>query len=147
MSSMIYTTMSAVSGIFKLCAPASIYLVLSMVVLVLGIFSGISALTLIFKSALIVVWTFLLNWLCSRGFAILAWLILLLPVLLILLLASWSNDVVSKSRVVPACGGCASCSSSLRMVEGMTPAPAPASAKAPPPASSNSYKNALINST
>ena len=143
--------MSAVSGIFKLCAPAFIYLVLSVVVLVMGIFSGISALTLIFKSALIVVWTFLLNWLCSRGFAILAWLILLLPVLLILLLASWSNDVVSKSGVVPACGGCASCSSSLRMVEGMTPASAPApasaSAKAPPPASSNSYKNALIKPT
>ena len=142
--------MSAISGIFKLCAPAFIYLVLSVVVLVMGIFSGISALTLIFKSALIVVWTFLLNWLCSRGFAILAWLILLLPVLLILLLASWSNDVVSKSGVVPACGGCASCSS-LRMVEGMTPAsasaPAPAPAKAPPPASSNSYKNALIKPT
>ena len=122
---------------FKLCAPAFIYLVLSVVVLVMGIFSGISALTLIFKSALIVVWTFLLNWLCSRGFGMLAWIILLLPVLLILLLASWSNDVVSKSGGGVSGTGCSSCSSSsLRMVEGMTPAPAPAPApaKAPAPA-------------
>jgi hypothetical protein len=85
--------MPGVSAIFKLCTPALIYLVLSVVVLVMAVFSGISAMTLIIKSMLIVLWTFLLNWLCSHGMGTLAWVILLLPVVLILLMASWSTDL------------------------------------------------------
>jgi hypothetical protein len=85
--------MSGVSAIFKLCTPALIYLVLSVLLLVVAVFSGLSALTLIIKSALIVLWTFLLNWLCSHGLGTLAWVILLLPVVLVLLMASWSTDL------------------------------------------------------
>jgi len=116
-------TISLSNSIFKLCTPALIYLVISVLVLVFLIFSGISALTLIMKSALIVLWTFLLNWLCSRGLAVLSWIILLLPVVLIVLLASWSVDV--QSRVVPSwshtsmgnaakVGGCSSCREGIK---------------------------------
>lgn len=110
--------------IFKLCTPALIYLVISVIVLLSLLFSGsISALTLVMKSALIVLWTFLLNWLCSRGLGVLSWIILLLPVILIVLLASWSVDV--QSRVMPSWsatsmgnaakvgGGCSSCREGL----------------------------------
>ena len=102
-------------GIFKLCTPAFIYLVLSVIMLAVGVFSGISALTLIFKSALIVLWTFLLNWLCSRGFAVLSWIILLLPVILVVLLASLSADLggvkpsLSPTSLGSSSGGCSSC--------------------------------------
>jgi hypothetical protein len=110
----------AFSDIFKLCTPALIYLVLSVLLLVVAIFSGMSALTLILKSALVVLWTFLLNWLCSRGLGVLAWIVLALPVLLIVLLASMSSDVqaaVSTQRpemlvLTPTStgsGGCSSC--------------------------------------
>lgn len=108
--------MSGVSAIFKLCTPALIYLVLSIVVLVMAIFSGISAVTLIIKSALIVLWTFLLNWLCSHGMGTLAWVILLLPVVLVLLMASWSTDLKGYSAepvmTATSLGGAASSSSS-----------------------------------
>ena len=102
-------------GIFKLCTPAFIYLVLSVIVLAVGVFSGISALTFIFKSALIILWTFLLNWLCSRGYAVLSWIILLLPVILVVLLASLSADlggvkpVLSPTSLGSSSGGCSSC--------------------------------------
>ena len=112
-------SISLSNSIFKLCTPALIYLVISVLVLVFLIFSGISALTLLMKSALIVLWTFLLNWLCSRGLGVLSWIILLLPVVLVVLLASWSVDVQSRG-VVPSwsqtsmgnaakVGGCSSC--------------------------------------
>jgi hypothetical protein len=78
----------------SLCTPAIVYLVVSVaLVMYIVFFVGMSALTLITKSVLIVVCTFLLNWLCSRGLSVLAWIILLLPVILVLLMASWSVDV------------------------------------------------------
>jgi len=78
----------------SLCTPAIVYLVVSVaLVMYIVFFVGMSALTLITKSVLIVIWTFLLNWLCSRGLSVLAWIILLLPVILVLLMACWSVDV------------------------------------------------------
>ena len=109
--------------IFKLCTPALVYLVVSVLVLIYLVFSGMSALTLIMKSALIVLWTFLLNWLCSRGFGVLSWIIVLLPVIMVVLLASWSVDVgaVAASPSMTATslgnaakvGGCSSCQSKM----------------------------------
>ena len=109
--------------IFKLCTPALVYLVISVLVLVYLVFSGMSALTLIMKSALIVLWTFLLNWLCSRGLGVLSWIIVLLPVIMVVLLASWSVDVgsVAASPSMTATslgnaakvGGCSSCQSKM----------------------------------
>jgi len=126
------------SSLLKLCTPALVYLVISVILLVFLIFSGsISALTLIMKSALIVLWTLLLNWLCSRGLGVLSWIIVLLPVILVVLLASWSVDV--QSRFVPSwsqtsmrnaarVGGCSSCREGLD-----TKAPAPATTLSTPP--------------
>lgn len=121
--------------IFKLCTPALVYLVISVIVLVCLLYSGgISALTLIMKSALIVLWTFLLNWLCSRGLGVLSWIIVLLPIVLVVLLASLSVDV--QSHFVPSwsqtsfgnaakVGGCSSCREGLESSN----APAPTTAK------------------
>ena len=139
-------TISLSNSIFKLCTPALIYLVISVLVLVFLIFSGISALTLIMKSALIVLWTFLLNWLCSRGLAVLSWIILLLPVVLIVLLASWSVDV--QSRVVPSwshtsmgnaakVGGCSSCREGF----GNAPSQAPVLGNASAPSQASVKQN------
>jgi hypothetical protein len=80
------------------------------------------------KSALIVLWTFLLNWLCSQGLGVLSWIIVLLPVIMVVLLASWSVDVgsVAASPSMTATslgnaakvGGCSSCQSKM-IQEGM----------------------------
>ena len=67
------------SSFKKLCEPAKLYLVVSAIFLVLAIFRRISALTLIVKGVFILIWTMVLNWLCSKGFSGLAWVIVLLP--------------------------------------------------------------------
>ena len=67
------------SSFKKLCEPAKLYLVVSAIFLILAIFSRISAFTLIVKGVFILIWTMVLNWLCSKGFKGLAWIIVLLP--------------------------------------------------------------------
>ena len=69
----------------RICNPAKLYLVISVVLLVIAVFKRISALTMLVKGAFILLWTFVLNWLCSKGFGTLAWVIVLLPFLFLFL--------------------------------------------------------------
>jgi energy-coupling factor transporter transmembrane protein EcfT len=63
----------------RICNPAKLYLVVSAILLVFAVFKKMSAGTFIVNGAFILLWTFLLNWLCSKGFGNVAWVIVLLP--------------------------------------------------------------------
>ena len=78
----------------KLCDPAKLYLVVSVTFLILAIFRRISALTLITKGFFVLIWTLLLNWLCSKGFKGLAWIIVLLPFIFILMTMCTTMDMM-----------------------------------------------------
>ena len=63
----------------KMCLPAKLYLILSMISIASMFFSTYNIMNL-FESLLITgVWTYLLNMLCKRGSSTISWLILLLP--------------------------------------------------------------------
>jgi cell division protein FtsW (lipid II flippase) len=81
----------------QLCLPSLIYLILSIIGIIIYIFSTLfktnpnykqnfttanALLVLIIKLVLMIIWTLLLNWLCSIDMAILAWVILCLPLIL-----------------------------------------------------------------
>ena len=107
------------SAVLKLCTPAMVYLVVSVLALAYGVVQQMSAMTLIFKVLLVALWTFLLNWLCAKGYSTLSWIIVLLPVVMIVLLVSLSADLVNKtpkptsaqSTLVVASSGCSMCNS------------------------------------
>lgn len=67
---------------FNLCSPAQIYAVFSFLAIISMIvmkqYSGVVG-----KAVFAIVWTILLNWLCSMGYTGLSWFLLLLPILLI----------------------------------------------------------------
>ena len=77
-----------------MCEPAKIYLVVTVIFIVLSVFNGISALTLLVKAAFAVIWTLFLNWLCSKGFSGLAWIIILMPFIFLFLAMFTTMDVV-----------------------------------------------------
>jgi hypothetical protein len=77
--------MSLSSTFTRICNPAKLYLVVSAILLVFAVFKNVSAWTFLIKAAFILLWTFLLNWLCSKGFGTLAWIIVLLPFLFLFL--------------------------------------------------------------
>lgn len=81
-----------------LCNPAKLYLFVSMFTFMFAIFKNISVLTLFIKFIFICMWTFLLNWMCSKGYEKLAWFVVLFPVILGLLLFLIMMDLYKKKK-------------------------------------------------
>jgi hypothetical protein len=69
----------------KLCTPAKIYFALAILSILMGLFSGFNFMAILGKLIFAVIYTFILGWLCSKGWKSLSWFLVLLPYVLILL--------------------------------------------------------------
>ena len=67
------------SFLSNLCTPAFIYCIVSLIYLIINIFTNFNIMSVIFNAVIIILWSLLLNFLCSIGLSIVAWLILVLP--------------------------------------------------------------------
>lgn len=67
-----------------ICTPAHLYLVLSIVAIIIGIFNKFSALAILVKVFFVLLWTTLLNYLCSKGLSVVSWIFVILPFVAIL---------------------------------------------------------------
>ncbi len=65
----------------NLCTPAFIYFVISIIYLVINSLSNFNIISIAIKVFFIVVWSLFLNYLCSIGYTIISWIIILLPFL------------------------------------------------------------------
>ena len=63
----------------KYCSPAQLYLVLAAIGLILGFFQNFKIITLIVHSAFVILFGFLLNLLCKKGYTSISWVIVALP--------------------------------------------------------------------
>ena len=62
-----------------ICSPAHLYLVLSSIAIILAILNNFSAMAVIVKMFWVILWTYLLNFMCKKGFTPAAWVLVLLP--------------------------------------------------------------------
>ena len=85
----------------KICTPAMVYLVLSLFSLVLVIFKGMSASSVIIKGLFVLAWTWFLNFLCVKGYKNISWFLVILPFLLMLAMFVMAVEVV-KTNVNPS---------------------------------------------
>lgn len=85
----------------KICTPAMVYLVVSLFSLVLVIFKGMSASSVIIKGLFVLAWTWFLNFLCVKGYKTISWFLVLLPFLLMLAMFVMAVEVV-KTNVTPS---------------------------------------------
>jgi hypothetical protein len=69
----------------KLCTPAMIYFVLSVIALMMSVFTSFNIMSLVIKGFFIIVWSFFLNYLCKSGFTAISWILVLLPLILFFL--------------------------------------------------------------
>ena len=69
----------------KLCSPAKLYLVITVIGIVLSLFNKISVVAVLVKAIFALFWTFVLNWLCEKGYKTLSWILVLLPFIIIIL--------------------------------------------------------------
>lgn len=79
----------------KLCLPAKIYLAILIITIIIAIFQGVGLSIIIFKTVFGFIWTWLLNWICSKGFTNLSWVILLLPYVLMFLIVATTVEVIN----------------------------------------------------
>lgn len=69
----------------KLCTPAKIYFAIAVISAIVALFNGATLVNEFIKILFAFLWTFLLGWLCSKGYHSISWLLVLLPYIIILL--------------------------------------------------------------
>ena len=69
----------------NLCAPAKIYLVVTLFFCVMALMHDVPFLAVGVKVVFTLIWTRILSWLCKKGYATISWVLVLLPFIVILL--------------------------------------------------------------
>jgi hypothetical protein len=69
----------------KLCTPAKIYFVIAVISSIVALFSRINIMFILSKLVFAFLWTFILGWLCNKGFTSISWFLVLLPYIIIFL--------------------------------------------------------------
>ena len=69
----------------ELCTPAKLYFFLAVLACVIALFNRVAFSTVLVKLVFAFIWTYILSWLCKKGWKSLAWFLVLLPYILILL--------------------------------------------------------------
>ena len=65
----------------QLCTPAMIYLVLSCFSLVISAINSMNPASILIQLIFTGAWTWIMNYLCKKGYAILSWFLLFFPFL------------------------------------------------------------------
>jgi hypothetical protein len=78
----------------NLCMPSKIYLAISVFFLLFAAFNSFSLMTVIVKLVFIAVWTFILNWICSKDYEIVSWILVVFPYVLFFLFFFLGIDIL-----------------------------------------------------
>ena len=71
----------------KLCTPAKLYFAVTVLSAIFALFNSVPILAVFMKIIFAFIWTFVLNWLCSKGLTTLSWIIVLLPYLILVMVS------------------------------------------------------------
>ena len=69
----------------KLCTPAKIYFAIAVIAAIVGLLNGLSLMMAFWNLLFAFIWTFILGWLCEKGYSSISWFLVLLPYIIILL--------------------------------------------------------------
>ena len=78
----------------KYCTPAQLYLILGGIGIITAFFNKFSIETLLTNALFLVIWAWVLNWLCSKGLKAISWILVLLPFIMVLFTYFFIKDVV-----------------------------------------------------
>ena len=83
----------------RFCTPAQLYLILAGISLLTAFFNNFQVITLIVNGIFVLIWGYILNWLCSRGLKAISWILVLLPFILFFFTFFFAKDILAKSSV------------------------------------------------
>ena len=64
-------------NISNLCSPAFIYIIISVIILLVTLFKSLNITETVINLLFILLWTWVLNYFCTKGYKIVSWLILI----------------------------------------------------------------------
>lgn len=73
------------SSFSNICTPATIYLVLGILSVLGTMFVDFSVMSVLMKTVFVLIWTWFLNFLCSRGYTGISWFLVLFPFIFIII--------------------------------------------------------------
>jgi hypothetical protein len=73
------------SSFSNICTPATIYLVLGILSVLGTMFVDFSVISVLMKTVFVLIWTWFLNFLCSRGYTGISWFLVLFPFIFIII--------------------------------------------------------------
>ena len=82
----------------KICTPASLYLIISIVSILVALFYGLSLAIVLGKVVFVLFWIFLLNLLCKSGYTSISWFLVLLPYVVIMAVFIIDAFVLNKTQ-------------------------------------------------
>jgi hypothetical protein len=88
----------------KYCTPAQLYLVLGAIGIIGTLFKNYGIWTLLTQALFLVIWAWVLNWLCSKGFKAISWILVLLPFIMALFAYFFIRDVAVKEGLLTPAG-------------------------------------------
>ncbi len=80
----------------NLCNPAMLYLILSIITILMGYSAQVQFSVYVVKLIWMVVWVYILNLLCSKGYTTVSWVLVLLPFILIAFMALMMLEVTMR---------------------------------------------------
>lgn len=69
----------------RLCTPAKLYFAIAVVAAVFALFNGMAMIAIAMKLIFAFIWTYILSFLCGKGYHSIAWFLVLLPYIIIVL--------------------------------------------------------------
>lgn len=80
----------------NLCAPALIYFVLSVIAIIGMIFTGFLIIPILIQIIGVLIWTWLLNYLCSIGYEGVSWFLVLFPYIVLFIMVILAGSLLKK---------------------------------------------------
>ena len=81
----------------RFCTPAQLYLILAGISLLTAFFNDFKVITLVVNGIFVLIWGWILNWLCSKGLKAISWILVLLPFILFIFTFVFAKDIVSNA--------------------------------------------------
>ena len=78
----------------RFCTPAQLYLILAGISLITAFFNNFQVITLVVNGIFVLFWGWILNWLCSKGFKAISWILVLLPFILFIFTFFFAKDIL-----------------------------------------------------
>lgn len=86
----------------KLCTPSLVYLVLSSISILVAVYYGFGIFSILAKIIMVLVWTWFLNYLCSKNLVGLSWFLVVLPYIVLTVSVLMTMDAIEmKAQLQP----------------------------------------------